>query len=579
MISNLKNSNVFIFLVLLTSFPMLFFLAHYPQSPDGYELLSTALNGGVLHPSGMAVQAWIDKLFVIIFAKTFALGLSLLSWLSFFISQIFLLLSFRQLKVGWFASATAAIAYMYCGTLATLAVQPEKYGLMALFTSLIIYISLRFSQNFLAIVIAFALAISQHTGLIFLFPFVIAGGVFCFTKQKNLKIKLEFLTGILTLILVPVLFYSSMLFLRAQRPWPDWGQLETLRDVWNHVIRTDFKNGIINQESFKNTTFVSGLFFLMKGLKSWAFFGFFIPFGLFAFWKTNKNIFYVFISTLILGTGGLCLIQIPDAGNSISLGYASRYSCVLMPVFAILVGVGINWFVFMNKPMMRNLIKIIVLCSLAWVIYTGFILVKKVDSNLIEIYRNAVSRELPETALFVSENDIDLFAGIPCKKNDMCFPIKNLFGLEWYREKTAPAIDKRVLQILPEFKTTSWSFSKFLIFAFNKGYTLASTSGSLFINIPEFRGHIEQTGLVWLVTPEKRELYSEKILENGRQLCEDLKSAKFAISKDGNYFLHEIIKNFHYVYLSAGDALQRPVECSALNRISPWTREEVKGRF
>ncbi len=119
--------------------PMLFLLAHHAHNPDSAEMMSTALYGGVMHPSGMPLQAWINPLFVRLSAEFPVWGLSFFSWLAHFASGFVLLRILRRLNFVFVARAFALVLYSYYHSLWYLALQAEKYTLLCL-TILILFI-------------------------------------------------------------------------------------------------------------------------------------------------------------------------------------------------------------------------------------------------------------------------------------------------------------------------------------------------------------------------------------------------------------------------------------------------------
>ncbi len=551
-------------IILLLQLPGLFMLAHFPQSPDGSEMLTTALNGGVMHPSGLPLQAWLDRLFVLN-GETPALGLSFLSWLAGGATQFVLFALLRRLGTRPGAALMAVIAYAFSVPVATLALQPEKYALMAFLQIGFIYMTtgptLR-RADYVWMPLVFALGLAQHTALVIMTPFLLLPALECWRRGERHKASTYALATIALTLLFTAAFYLSLLWLRAVPPWPDWGRLESLGQLWDHVSRREFGGGLINAQDTPSDIYLSGLGLLWSVLKQWTVLMPLLPFGLYLLFKSNRTFANTLSLSLCAGLGVLVCIELPASDFSTAMGYGERYPCLLLPLLTVALGVGID-------QMRGWALSSLVLMALGYTVSRALPLMRQVDSRLIEVYRNEVAREFRPEAMFVSTSELDLFYGIPCA-GKVCFPLKNLFGSAWYRERTAPALDPRVREILSEFQRLPWSYAEFLRQAHKRGYVLLSTSGDLFITEVEFQGHITQRGLVWLVTREPVSLYDSEIEVSARELCQSLERAPDSVAQNGNYFLHELVHKINFVFVSAGDARGASVACPALLRIAPW---------
>ena len=542
----------------LVSSPLLFFLAHFPQNPDGAEMVMTALTGGVLHPSGMPPQAWLNLIFARLSPSTPGWGLSFFSWLAHAGTCFILLATLTRLGVQHLAPRLLAIALYTANTYVfTMAIQPEKYAQVACTIALFLFFvvsALRDPdgprrQNFWFIALSFSLALSQHTASVFLAP--VLGVVFVSARRRHglKRSLLWFSESTVLFAFITSAFYLSLLLLRSKSGWPDWGHLETASEIWQHFVRADFKQGLVAETQIQ-PVMINGLEFLKDALLQWWIALLLLPFGLLSLYRRERSIFFSVVIALISGCVLLWFAELPSSDAATARGYGERYPLILLPVLAILVGLGCadlkgRW----AKPA-----SLILVLSLGFTAWTGLKRNQATDNELIEIYRREVAENLPQGAILFSTSDFDLFYGFPCGEKT-CFPIKNMFGMPWYRERAAGSVDARVPELLRSFSAENWNYAHFIRRAFHAGYTLASPNGQLFIEITDLRPYLEQRGLVWVVSRSNKVLYTDEILKSAMRLCQSLSARGQTIPQDSQYFAHEVLEKFRMVFQSAGDHL------------------------
>ena len=104
-------------------------LARTPQSGDGAEIVTVALRGGVLHPTGFPLQAWIDRALVAIPGIPPALAIAAFGLMAHAAAAALIADALRRLGVASAPRVLAAAAFVLFPSLWTLAVEPEVFAL------------------------------------------------------------------------------------------------------------------------------------------------------------------------------------------------------------------------------------------------------------------------------------------------------------------------------------------------------------------------------------------------------------------------------------------------------------------
>ena len=114
-------------------------LASSPQSGDGAEQVMVAVHGGILHPPGFPVQAWINRLFALLPVGNVAYRLSIVSWLAQFGAIVLLAETLRILGCSLLSRVVAASCFAFFPAIWYLAVQPEVLSGANFFIAMVIF--------------------------------------------------------------------------------------------------------------------------------------------------------------------------------------------------------------------------------------------------------------------------------------------------------------------------------------------------------------------------------------------------------------------------------------------------------
>lgn len=510
-------------------------------------MVSVALRGGVMHASGAPLQAWFNLLFVRLNSEYPAWGLSFFSWACHLGSGILLLASLRILGVPLAERLLGATFLAFFPALWALSLQPEKYALLNFTVSFAIWTYLKSTQNSESWRwktlngAACGLALSLHLVGVVVWPLM-------WTRNYKKTLAATFLA-----VGIAAVFYLSLLTMRSDSHWVDWGNLRSVGDVWNHFARKDFQWTKLYATPKSGQEFLSGLWQLALGLRFFPIAFFFVPLGLLHLFKTKR------CAAVKLGvvTAGIFAIlwqaRLPDDPNSIAQAYAQRYSAVALPVLALFFALGI-FYVTKKFSRLRAAILAFAGASSLALISLGYLEVRSTDNSLVEIYREQASFELPKDALYASSNDFELLYGLPCASGT-CFPLNNLLGYPWYFE-VALTLHPAIKDLLRDFPRHPSHFGELLQMAVDSGVTVAMTSAGPLESDSRIMEKAEQTGLLWIFRREQTHLYSERILQNSLRLCENLSHVRLNGSISASGFSAQFLQNFRLVFMSAGDYLE-----------------------
>lgn len=233
-----SDSALFAYSIMLV-LPLFFILPSAPQTPDGAEIISTAVYGGVPHPPGFPLQSWINRFILFISPLSAITTLEVLNLIYtvatlFILSQTLKLLSIKKPYIY-----LSLALYLYYPVILGQSVQVEKYLLFLLLMNLMIFQSLKCFKsnkekivtNILLLSMFTGLSFSQHyTSIIFLpyYAFVIVSAL----RSKLFEIpRITIIQSILIVFLVPIFFYFSLPLLRTDAVWPDWGKMVGFKEV------------------------------------------------------------------------------------------------------------------------------------------------------------------------------------------------------------------------------------------------------------------------------------------------------------------------------------------------------------
>jgi hypothetical protein len=226
---------------LAIALPKIAFLAKSPQNPDGSELVSVAIRGGVPHPPGLPLQAWLDRAAVFLFPQQPALTLSGLSLFFHFLSLCFLYQLLLRLKVNSLFAVLSLVLYAYYPPVFDQTVQPEKYSLILLLTVGLLFFLERITaeegrksrQPWIITSIIVGLALGQHYFSLILLPAYVIGSLDYLSTTKERRVEGGIIVGS---AIIPLLLYGSLPFLRTDSVWPDWGKLHGIKSIFSNIF-------------------------------------------------------------------------------------------------------------------------------------------------------------------------------------------------------------------------------------------------------------------------------------------------------------------------------------------------------
>ena len=211
-----------------------FFIPHFIQGGDSAELVAAAHYNLVAHPPGYPLwtllqQGWMK----ILDTHSLFWRASLLNTLFAVASLFFIILPIKGRKL---LMAALLVLVAFTWTFFQAAVIPDVFALHALFTTVIIWLSIdehiqqKYRSFFLSFL--FVLSFSNHHTTIFLLPIVVQS----FLNQYPKK---DFVVGVILGSLITILLYLSLI-LRNPNSYYSWGNITDLKSLLAHFLRNDY---------------------------------------------------------------------------------------------------------------------------------------------------------------------------------------------------------------------------------------------------------------------------------------------------------------------------------------------------
>jgi hypothetical protein len=442
----------------LTTFALsLPLLANEPQGSDGAELVQTALRGGVLHPPGFPLQAWLDRLFILLPMGSPAHRLALLSLLAHSLSVGLVAETLKKIGMGAGGCALGALAFAFFPSSWSLGVQPEVFGLAHLWIALSFYSLARFqgpNKNLLPLLGVMATAVcgaSQSPVTVTSVPALIGAGFIClkpYTKSKSDFSWKGALTVFLTLSLI-TLFYCSLFLLRGDALWPDWGKLSTLKGLLSHVLRSEFGTFSLTPNNLAHPYSAFELF-LSQSLHFWNFL--WIPFflGILALFRgkfshSEKSIFrWALLGSWACGIWLLWQAK-TEGADDFAQALLERFEGPTLIPTALLIGIGFDFLLKKEKAQVKYLTRAAASILIFYLFISARPLANTADDSTLTVFRQAIAQDLPETSLYVAGQSEEYFSGIPIA-GKLRFPVQRgvFFTFPWYMEEVAPKLEPRI---------------------------------------------------------------------------------------------------------------------------------------
>ena len=517
-------------------------LASSPQNPDGAELVMAALYGGVLHPSGYPLQAWLDRLFVLIPFMKPALSLSVLSWF-FQMGTCFLLMrTALRLGAGWTGALLGTAWFAFFPSTWTLGLQPEKYAVANFLFMAVISNAVDLGKKSRdgtsdrdAIIVGglFGLALSQH--LIGLLVAPAYGAALRSLSGKGATRR--FIIALVCTILVPLVFYGSLFLLRRPGGWPDWGLLGSFSDWVRHVTRSEYRvlQGMVDNPLYPPG---SGLrIYLSDSLSTFSVM-MALPFvGVFTLWNGRRRVEALYLSlVLVLALVFLSFAKIYP-NSLIALSYLERYSGVAVVATALLAGSGTGYLTRLAPLRLRLLPPVTIGALIIILFFSGRERADVSRDHVLDSFREGLSVLLRPDDYYFSGTDLEIFHGVPWGKAHR-FPI---FGdYSWALSSANRLLEPRLSQT-----STPTSVGDLAKSIYESGATSVASKMDPFMSlgIP-----LLQRGYLWVAKKGVKERVDGDTAQAAAKLCPVIQGIQDTVPSEGHFYSRYLWQWFSFAY-------------------------------
>ncbi len=466
-------------------------LAIAPQSGDAAEQLIKASLGGILHPPGFPLQAWLNRLFVLLPFHFPTTGLALLGSVGHALAAFFIAESLRHLEARAWARVVGVAAFAFFPSVWFNSVRPEVFALSNCLLAWMIYLLVVWRAKPLVacpwtwavtLGVTVALAGAQHTLNVVALPvFVLCAFTLAAPRATRLP---TLVLGLGSFVAVFVALYASLPAM-AGGGVLDWAPLDSAAAIARHALRVDY--GIFTLGSGEEPMTANGLgVFAHDSLRAWAFFVGFVFLGGWVLWRRGDRPLFC----ALLGMGGLSLTllwrSLTFGREGVAEAIVSRFQGPAVIVAAIAMGLGFSqlqneWPDAGRRRLMAGAAALF--CFLSMAHYWGYVNAGSVYT--LELFRGAIAESLPKDAVYLSAADTEAFYGVPTP-DGIRFPIEN-------GALARPAYAKNLPLIDPRFEVAGpiTSAQPLVASAYERGLTVASVEVRLLWNgghTPELRG-------------------------------------------------------------------------------------------
>jgi hypothetical protein len=535
----------------LATFALLFpTLARTPQSGDGAEIVTVALRGGVLHPTGFPLQAWIDRALVLFPGIPPALAIAAFGLMAHAGAAALIADTLRRLGVTSAPRVLATAAFALFPSLWTLAVEPEVFALAHLALAAALWAALREgggpsphgARTGVALGLLGAAAAAQHPVALAGVP-ALATAAWRGTEQRAARVG----AFAATLGLGALVAYASLPLLRTASPWPDWGRLATARDVVGHALRFDY--GSFSLSAAQDVATRSALGLWLREIAAWWNVGLaLVALGAWTL-ATRPALRAARAPLVILILAGLAILwrgRLPE--QSYSDAYLEKLQGPATLAAALLLGLGAQRLTERLGPGRRRALDLIAVAAILTWLALGWPRADASHDRTLDLYARGVGQELPAGAMYVTEGEVEAFLGVPTPEG-MRFPISApMTPLEWYARATAPRLEPRVLQGAP---LDDWD--QFLVAGLQRSLSIASTSPGIVttpFGVPELRG------LLYVARAGSRDELTDSTIAAAVKLA-PLAAELPALRPGTRPFSRFYVRRFARAYAGAAEALRR----------------------
>jgi hypothetical protein len=447
-------------------------LARTPQNGDGAEVVAAALRGGVLHPPGFPLLAWLTRIVVRVPLGNPVERIACMNAVCHAATLFLLLEILRRMGVRLLPRLTAGIAYATFPSIWYLSTQTEvfslTYFLMALLTWLaIIIVETEHGPRSLATAIILGvvtgLGLAQHP----IFVTGLASFAFAWNHLRQSAKRLSspvVWTPLLAAVLVAGAAYLSLLALHRPGSWPDWGQLRNISDVVRHATRAEYGSlGLTSLQGFRSVRGIGSA--VLSLARHWNILLLALVFA------PKRGSVRLLWANLALACAFLFIARMPEH-RALSSGVLERFEGTLLIPTALLLGLGLDR--SKRIAIHGGALAIVLVGALA-----SHASANSRSDDTVEIYRKTLAASLPADGVYLALQDMEVFYGVPTPSGESRIPISpDLYTMPWYREHVLSRLEPRVqLQ-------GAVPFGRVLEATVEKGFAVYSTEPDVFQMAP-----------------------------------------------------------------------------------------------
>jgi hypothetical protein len=543
----MKTSLILALAVFVILLPL---LAAHPPTGDSYEQVTMAISGGVLHPPGFPLQAWINRLIVAISPLSAARSLSLISALAhastvFVISETLRILcgSSREAVI---ARCIGACAFAFFSSTWPLGTHPEVFALAFLLIAIFCFEVLFFARqdNPFTKTQAFLLGASvglgaaQHPITITAAPAFLYAALLVLKSPKTRTKNFAALAG--GFALISLTFFLSLPALKGQSVWPNWGNIHSLSDILNHALRSEY--GTFNLASRSGDISSLSLFFELA-IKEWNVLLLAAVAGVLGVTGIkNKKLRLAFL----VGVGGTCLTagiflstaSLPS-GDGIAGSELVRFHGTLAVPVSLLIGFGI-WLLEerATQKALRWAIQGAAAVVISALVVLNFPIANFAQDNTTDVFRKIIEGAIAPDDLYIISSDVEPFFALPrnswTKSERRYGIVADLLPRPWYISQVVPMMDSRVHFLQPGDGTLSEIVNE----AFQDGLKVAAVDGT------KLQGPgrtFQLRGPVYVVQQGINDELSVETVKAAIKMCEPL-AGFVAPPEKGHIYSHALMK-------------------------------------
>jgi len=531
-------------LFLATLIPL---LARAPQNGDGAEVVAAALHGGVLHPPGFPLLAWLTRLVVHVPFGNPVERIAFMNAICHAATLFLLLEILRRMGARPAPRLVAGLAYATFPSVWYLSTQTEVFSLTYFLIALVTWVAITIVEaehvtrsQAIVLGVVMGLGLAQHPiSLAVLGAFV--GAWYRLLRSAGRHTSARVWVPMTAAVLVTGAAYLSLLALHRQGSWPDWGQLQNVSHVVRHATRAEY--GSLGLTSLQGARLVSGMGVVAVNLL--RYWNVLLIALLFAPRRGPARLLW---ANVALACAFLFIAKMPEH-RALSSAVLERFEGLLLVPAALLLGLGLE----------RSKRRVIHAGAFAIVLVGAFYNRASADSrsdDTSEIYRETLAAFLPSTGVYLGLQDLEVFYGVPTRSGGTRFPVSpDLAMMPWYREQVLPRLEPRLQMLGAE------PFGKLIEVAVQGGLAVYATEPDVFQMAPF---NYRREGL-FLVASRESVLHSPAEMSDRMKLLCRYAQRLTALPPRGHH-------SSRLLYFEYADALAKYSQelIAASSRARPW---------